>query len=66
MPSMTESADELQRRMHRERDLKKRQRLPALSLAASGPARYRQASAALRGVHRHSVAAWLRAYTEGG
>ena len=66
MPSMTETADELQRRMKSERDLKKRQRLHALSLAASGQARHRQAIAALLGVHRHSVAAWLRAYTEGG
>ena len=66
MPQMTETADELQRRMQSEPDHKKRQRLPALSLAASGQARHRQAMAALRGVHRHSVAAWLRAYAEGG
>lgn len=55
MPSMTASADELQRRMHSARDRKKRPRLPALSLAASGQARHRQESAA-----------WLRADTEGG
>lgn len=66
MPSMSASADELQRRMHSARDRKKRPRLPALSLAASGQARHRQESAARLGVHRHSVAAWLRADTEGG
>jgi hypothetical protein len=63
---MTESADELQRYMQSEPDLKKRQRLHAFSLVASGQARYRQEIAALLGVHRHSVAAWFRAYAEGG
>jgi transposase len=66
MPQITESADELQRRMNRELDLKKRQRLHALYLAASGQARHRHEIAALLGVHRHSVAAWFRAYTQGG
>jgi len=66
MPRITESADELQRRMKSEPDLKKRQRLHALYLAASGHARHRQEIAALLGVHRHSVAAWLQAYAEGG
>jgi len=66
MPRMTESADELQRRMQHEPDRKKRQRLHAFYLAASGQARHRQEIAALLGVHRHSVAAWFRAYAEGG
>ena len=66
MPHITESADELQRRMKNEPDLKKRQRLHALYLTASGQARQRQEIAALLGVHRHSVAAWLAAYAEGG
>jgi hypothetical protein len=66
MPRMTESADELQRRMQSEPDLTKRQRLHAFSLAASGQARHRQEIAALLGGHRHSVAAWLRAYAQGG
>ena len=59
MPRIIESADELQRRMHSERDCKKRQRLHALYLAASGQARHRQEIAALLGVHRPSVAAGL-------
>ena len=66
MPTITESAAELQRRMHREQDGKKRQRLHALYLAASGQARHRQDIAALLGVHRHSVAAWFEAYAAGG
>ena len=66
MPRIIESADELQRRMTSELDLKKRQRLHALYLAASGQAHQRQEIAALLGVHRHSVAAWLAAYAEGG
>src|SRR5262249_15997702 len=66
MPCITESADELQRRMKSEADLKKRQRLHAFYLAASGQARYPQEIAVLLGVHRHSVAAWFAAYAEGG
>jgi len=61
MPRIIESADELQRRMKSELDLKKRQRLHALYLAASGQAHHRQKIAAMLGVHRHSVAAWFRA-----
>ncbi len=66
MPRIVESADELQRRMKSEPDRKKRQRLHAVYLAASGQARYRHEIAALLGVHRHSVAAWFRAYAQGG
>ena len=66
LPRITESAHELQQRMKSEPDFKKRQRLHALYLAASGHARHRQAMAALLGVHRHSVAAWFKAYAEGG
>jgi hypothetical protein len=66
MPRITASADELQRRMKSDPDLKKRQRLHALSLAASGQAHQRQEIAALLGVPRHSVAAWFAAYAEGG
>jgi transposase len=66
MPPITESADELHQRMKREKDVKKRQRLQALYVVVSGHARHRQELAALLGVHRHSVAAWLDAYAEGG
>src|SRR5918998_5674282 len=66
MPSMTESAAELPRRLKSEPDLKKRQRLHALYLAASGQAQQRQEIAGLLGVHRHSIAAWCEAYARGG
>ena len=66
LPTITESADELQRRMKNETDVKKRQRLHALYLVASGQAWDRQAVASLLGVHRHSVAAWFDAYAAGG
>jgi hypothetical protein len=65
MPTITESAADLHQRMKYEKDVKKRQRLQALYLVVSGHARHRQELAALVGVHRHSVAAWLEAYTEG-
>jgi hypothetical protein len=66
LPTITESADELQRRMKSETDGKQRQRLHAFSLVASGQARYRKDVALLLGVHRHSIAAWCDAYAQGG
>jgi transposase len=66
MPTITESADELHQRMKQEKDLKKRQRLQALYVTASGRAHHRQEIADLLGVHRHSVAAWCDAYAAGG
>jgi transposase len=66
MPTITESAAELVRRMQDEPDSKKRQRLHALYLVASGQARHRKDVAATLRVHRHSVAAWFAAYTAGG
>ncbi|MDQ3829776.1 MAG: helix-turn-helix domain-containing protein [Candidatus Tectomicrobia bacterium] len=66
LPTIHESAAELQQRMKSEHHGKKRQRLHALYLVASGQARHRKDVALLLGVHRHSVAAWFDAYTEGG
>jgi transposase len=66
MPTITESAAELLRRMKSAPDLKKRQRLHALYLVASGQARHRKDVAKTLGVHRHSVAAWFAAYAAGG
>ena len=66
MPTITESATELPRRVKSEQALKKRQRLQAFSLAASGQARHRRTIATLRGVHRPRVAAWCAAYGQGG
>ena len=66
MPMITESADALRQRLKQEKDPKRRQRLQALYLVASGRAPHRQEIADLLGVHRHSVAAWLDAYAAGG
>jgi transposase len=66
MPTITESAEALHQRMKQTKDVKQRQRLQALYLVVSGHARSRQELAALLGVHRHSVAAWLEAYAQGG
>jgi Homeodomain-like domain-containing protein len=66
LPPIHESAEELHQRMKREPDSKKRQRLHALYLVASGQARHRKDVASLLGVHRHSVAAWFEAYATGG
>ena len=66
MPTITENAAALVRRMQDEPDSKKRQRLHALYLVASGQARYRKEVAAMLHVHRHSGAAWFAAYTAGG
>jgi hypothetical protein len=66
MPTITESVDALHQRMKQEKDVKKRQRLQALYLAASGRAHHRQEIAELLGGQRHSVAAWFDAYAAGG
>jgi transposase len=66
MPTITESPEALHQRLKQEKDPKKRQRLQALYVAASGYARHRQDIAHLLGVHRHSVAAWFAAYAAGG
>jgi transposase len=66
MPTITESAAALHQRMKRAKDVKQRHRLQALYFIVSGHARSRQELAALLGVHRHSVAAWLDAYAAGG
>lgn len=66
LPTITESAAELHQRMKQAKDVTQRQRLQALYLVVSGHAQQRQTPAAPLGVHRHSVAAWLGAYAEGG
>jgi transposase len=66
LPTITESAQELQHRCRAEKAPQKRQRLQALYLLASGQARSRLAVAELLAVHRHTVRAWLAAYEKGG
>jgi hypothetical protein len=66
LPPIHESAEELPQRLKSDYDIKKRQRLHALYLVASGQAQHRKDVAALLGVHRHSVAAWFDADAAGG
>jgi len=66
LPPIRESAEELHQRMKYETDSKKRHRLHARYLVASGQARHRHKAARLLGVPRHSVAAWFAAYAAGG
>ena len=66
LPVITESPQDLQRRMRAEPAAPKRQRLQALYLLASGQATSRVALAALLAVHRHTIGAWLRQYEAGG
>jgi transposase len=56
----------LQKQFRTETDAKKRQRLQALYLLASGQAESRLALANLMAVHRHTIKAWLTRYEEDG
>jgi transposase len=66
LPPIAESPEQLQRRLKAETDAKKRLRLQALYLLASGQARSRVALATLLAVPRHTIRAWLRLYETGG
>jgi transposase len=66
LPTITESPERLQKQLRAEPDAKKRQRLQALYVLASGQARSRLALAQLLAVHRHTVRAWLTLYETGG
>lgn len=66
LSTITESPEVLQKQLRRETDAKKRQRLQALYLLASGQAESRVALAKLMAVHRHTIKAWLTRYEEDG
>jgi transposase len=66
LPVITESAQSLHVQLRAETDLKKRARLQALYLLASGQAPSRLALAKLLAVHRHTIQTWLKLYEEGG
>ena len=66
VPVIQESADDLKQRLQQERDHRKRQRLHALYLLASGQAANRSAVATLLGVDRNTVGCWLTRYRDGG
>ncbi len=66
LPIIHESADDLKQCLQQARDPRKRQRLHALYLLASGHAKNRSAVAALLGVDRNTVGRWLTQYRDGG
>jgi transposase len=66
LPLVTESPDSLAQQLKAEPDGKRRQRLQALYLIASGQVASRLALAALLAVHRHTSQAWLALYEAGG
>lgn len=66
LPTITETPEALQKQWRAETDPKKRQRVQALYLLASGQAASRLALAKLSAVHRHTIQAWLRLYAQGG
>jgi hypothetical protein len=57
LPPITESPEQLQAQLRVEREAKKRARLQALYLLASGQAASRLALAKLLAVHRHTIQA---------
>lgn len=66
LPVIAESVEGLQTQLRTETDPKKRTRLQALYLLASGQALSRLALAKLLAVHRHTIQTWLKLYEEGG
>jgi transposase len=66
LPTIHESPKVLQEYLRAERDTKRRQRLQALYLLASGQATSRVVLAHLLAVHRHTIRAWLTLYEAGG
>jgi transposase len=66
LPSIAESPESLHAQLRTETDPKKRSRLQALYLLASGQAPSRLALANLMAVHRHTIQTWLKLYEAGG
>src|SRR5690349_1777933 len=66
LPSIIESSEQLQQQLRGETDVKKRARLQALYLLASGQASSRLVLAKLMAVHRHTIQTWLKLYEGGG
>jgi transposase len=66
LPPIAESPRTLRTKLRTETDPKKRSRLQALYLLASGQAPSRLALAKLMAVHRHTIQAWFKLYEQGG
>lgn len=66
LPTISESADDLKRRLRDERHPRKRQRLHLLFLIASHQVRSRSQLSHVLGITRNTVARWLASYHQGG
>src|ERR671939_1099397 len=66
LPPITEDLAILEERLRRERDPKRKPRLHLLVLLKSRQVTSRGQAAAHLAVHRNTVAAWLRRYSDGG
>lgn len=66
LPKITESAQQLEHLVRKERDAQIQRRFHMLLLLKTGEAKSRSAAARHLGVHRHTVADWLDLYEEGG
>jgi transposase len=66
LPVITESAESVQTQLRGETNPKKRTRVQALYLLASGQATSRLVLAKLLAVHRHTIQTWLKRYEAGG
>lgn len=66
LPSITETLDELQSRLKRERNPSLRPRVQLLVLIQSAEVKSRGAAARHLAVHRNTVGRWLAAYEQGG
>lgn len=66
LPPITESADDLKRRLRDERHPRKRQRLHLLFLIASRQVTSRSDASRVLGIARNSVISWLTIYQSAG
>ncbi len=66
IPEITESAEQLEELVRREKDAQIQRRFHMLLLLKTGEAKSRSGAARHLGVHRHTVADWLDLYEEGG
>ena len=66
VPVVTEDAEPLKQRIHREHEGRKKPRLQRRYLLATGQAHTRQDVAQLLGIHRNTVGHWLASYEAGG
>lgn len=66
LPVIKESVEDLRKKIKAEKDARKRNRLQALFLVASGQAKYRSEVCRLLGFNRNSISAWFINYETGG